>query len=140
MPVRIRYVVPLVLVAVLLLSVASCTDEDKLSSDDVLMSFYDAVKEHTLPDSERQDFLKWWSPQLILGNARLVEEGYYELSFPDMSLESTEVWGFDAASSEFQPLNGGALLSAIGFFCEDRDDTRMDCQLWLTVLDALVEE
>ena len=128
------------LATAILLSGASCTNEDKPSSDDVLMSFYDAVKEHTLPDSERRDFLKWWSPQLILGDPRLVEEGYYELSFPDMSLEFTEVWGFDVASSEFQPLNGGALLSAIGFFCEDRDDTRMDCQLWLAVLDAIVEE
>lgn len=131
----------LVLTAILLFTVgAGCTDGDRPSSDDVLMSFYDVVKSHTLPDTERQDMLNWWSPQLILGGAKHIEEDVYELSFPDISLEFTEVWGFDMASSEFQPLNGGALMSAVVLFCEDRNDTRMDCQLWLELLDSLVQE
>lgn len=109
------------------------------SSDDVMSSFYTIAKNKTLSDSQRQDYLRWWPTQIILGKVKHIKDDIYEIQFPDMSLEAVEVWGIDMNRSEIQPLNGGALLSAIALFCRDRNDQKADCQLWFRQLDALMQ-
>ena len=126
------------LVTVVLI-LSGCADGGEYSSDDVMSSFYTIAKNKTLSDSERQDYLKWWSHQIILGKVKQIEGDVYEIQFPDMSLETVEVWGIDMNSSKIQPVNSGALLSAIVLFCRDRNDQKADCQLWVRQLDALMQ-
>lgn len=110
------------------------------SSDDVISSFCAIAKDRALPDSFRQEYLKSWSTQTILGKVKRVEDDVFEIQFPDISLETMEVWGIDMNSSKIQPMNGGALLSALLLFCRDRDDQKADCQSWVRLLDALVQD
>lgn len=121
----------------LTLMASSCTEKGSYSSDAVKSSFYTIAKNQTLSDSMRQDYLKWWSPQIILGKVKNVKNDVYEIQFPDMSLEGVEVWAIDMGSSGIQPVNGGALLSAIVLFCRDKNDNKADCQLWFRQLDAI---
>ncbi len=124
---------------ILTLVIPSCTEKGSYSSDDIMSSFYTIAKNKTLSDSERQDYLKWWSLQIILGEVKHIKDDVYEIQFPDMSLETVEAWGIDMNSSKIQPVNGGALLSAIVLFCRDRNDQKADCQLWVRQLDALMQ-
>lgn len=135
--VKIKSLLIFFLMAVMIIT--SCTSSGQYTEDDVISSFYEIAREKAL--TERQEILRWWSPQIILGQVKYIkEEDIYEIKFPDMKLEGEEVWGIDMKISKIQPLNGGALLSAIALFCGDRNDQRMDCQLWFTQLDALVQE
>jgi len=125
------------LIAVMIMT--SCTSPGPYTEDQVISSFYEIAREQTLP--ERQEILRWWSPQIILGQVKYIKEkDIYEIKVPDMKLEGVEIWGIDMKSSKIWPVNGGALLSAIALFCGDRNDQRLDCQLWFAQLDALVQE
>lgn len=129
----------LVFFLIAMMIMTSCTSPGHHTEDEVTFSFYEIAREQTL--AERQEILRWWSPQIILGRVRYIKEkDIYEIKFPDMKLEGEEIWEIDMKSSKIWPVNGGALLSAIALFCGDRNDQRLDCQLWFAQLDALVQE
>ena len=132
---KLNLLLVLLLIAVMIMT--SCTSPGPYTEDEVTSSFYKIAREQTLP--ERQEILRWWSPQIILGQVKYIKEkDFYEIKFPDMKLEGEEIWGIDMKSSKIWPVNGGALLSAIALFCEARNDKRLDCQLWFAQLDALM--
>lgn len=131
-----------VLLVVSVLPAAGCTSATETGSytmDDVLISFWDSAEERTLPDEERQEIYRWWSLQIILGDVKHLGYGeVYEIEFPDMSLEFTEEWAIDMENYEIWPVNSGAYLMAVVLFCEDGDDPSTDCQLWFSLLDAML--
>ena len=135
-------IVTVILVASIL-PAAGCTDTTDTatySSDDVLASFIILAEERTLEDAARQEICRWWSPQIILGSVKYLEYGeVYEIEFPDMSFESTEVWAIDMKNSEIWPVKSGAYMMAVTLFCQGRDDSSTDCQLWFSQLDTLLE-
>ncbi len=129
----------LVFPLIAMMIMTSCTSSGRYTEDEVISSYYEIASEQAL--TERQEILRWWSPQIILGQVKYLKENdIYEIKFPDMELEGEEIWGIDMKDSKIWPVNGGALLSAIVLFCEDRNDQRLDCQLWFAQLDALMEE
>lgn len=132
-------IVTVILVASIL-PAAGCTNTGPYSRDDVLISFWNSAEERTLPDADRQELYRWWSPQIVLGNIKYLEyDEVYEIKFPDMSLEYTEEWAIDMENSEIWPVNSGACLMAVTLFCQGRDDPSADCQLWFSLLDAMSE-
>lgn len=93
-----------------------------------------------LPDPQLQEIFPWWSFNVSLGEVTYIqEEDIYEIEFPCLGEEGVEVWGIDMKTREIWPLNSGALLSALLFFCEGRDDPRAECQTWLSILDSMLE-
>jgi hypothetical protein len=120
-----RYLI-LILAILVLASVfmIACSQDATYSDDDVTTSFYRIAKAQTLPI--RQDYLRFWSPQIILGKVKHIEKAIYEIDFPDMELRGIEIWRVDIEGSKIMPDNGGALLSAVYLFCNDRSDKTGD--------------
>ena len=98
-----------------------------------------------LSQDQRNLLLKYQTefadPELVrLCSLALKKDDTYEIHLPNFGDKGTEIWGIDMKSSQIWPKNAGALLSAIALFCHDRNDQRLDCQLWFAQLDALMPE
>jgi hypothetical protein len=131
--------VSLVLLLMAAMVMTSCANKGGYTETDVILSFMDTVREQVNPELPR-DVMTWWLSTLPLAKVEYIEErDTYEITFPNFGGEGVELWGIDMESSQIWPENAGALLSAIALFCRDRNDQRLDCQLWFAQLDALVE-
>lgn len=116
----------------------SCANMGNYTEDEVILVFGDIVKEQTNPELPK-DVVAWWSSTMPLADVKYIKEtDTYEIAFPNFGGEGVEIWGIDMKSSRIWPENAGALLSAIALFCHDRNDQRLDCQLWFAQLDALM--
>ena len=117
----------------------SCATTADYTEDDVIFAFIDVAREQTLPECP-EDIVLWWSSTLPLAQAKYIEKtDTYEIAFPNFGGEGVEIWGIDTKTSRIWPVNAGALMSAIVLFCHDRNDQRLDCQLWFAQLDALAQ-
>jgi hypothetical protein len=129
----------LVLLLTAAMVMTSCANKGGYTENDVILSFMDTAREQANPELPK-DVMTWWLSTLPLAKVEYIKEtDMYEITFANFGGEGVEIWGIDMESSRIWPENAGALLSAIGLFCRDRNDQRLDCQLWFAQLDALVQ-
>ena len=79
---------------------------------------------------------------LALGSVNYLEESdTYEVGFlaDPYDPNTKEIWGVNMNTGEAWPLDAGALRSAMVFFCEDRDDTKPECQNYFEVFELLIQ-
>lgn len=134
-----RHTVMVVIAVLVLVSVPAlaCSQKAPYSDLDVLGAFIDITKTQTLPD--RKEIWFAWSNQILLGKVKYIEESIFQVEFPDMELDGTELWAVDMEAAEVWPGNGAALRSAIVLFCKDSDDRTGDCESYFRSVDRLKE-
>lgn len=132
---RTQILVVFLLMAAMVMT--SCGNTGTYTERDIILTFFDIAKEQTVPECPK-DIVAWWSSSAPHAKAKYIKEtDTHEITFPNFGGEGVEIWGVDVESSQIWPENAGALMSAIVLFCRDRNDQRLDCQLWFAQLEAL---
>lgn len=132
-------VVVLMLLAILVVSVV-CSKEVPDKQAQVTSAFYNTVNTRTL--QERQEFLLWWGTGMPFWSVKQTDNtNVYEVKVVVDPYDRTrdERWAINMRSKEIWPLDGAALLSAILFFCKDRQDGAPHCISYFKALDQLKE-
>ena len=130
----------LILFALLCLVPLSCNGEGPHESQEVVSTLVRAISDRTLP--ERKQFYDDWAlGALIFSRVSFIEsEGTYEVTVrPDPYEPVREIWGVDMDTGSIWPIDSAAVLSAILFFCVDRDDTDIRCKSYFLITDKIVD-